>query len=238
MSLSDCEHTRKRSGFAFTLIELLVVCAIIAVLSALLLPALAGAKARASRAHCLSNLRQAGLSLRMWAQDHEGKFPWMVSAEDGGSQGASVVATDQYLTLSNELDSPRVLVCPSDKVMSACLTWEQFWSQGNLGLSFFAGICASELMPSSILAGDRNLGGLSPLSECANAVEMFAGGVRGTSYWDTGLHSRFGNLALADGSAQPLTTPALQALATSLPGGGPCSGNHVLLPCPQCVRPR
>jgi prepilin-type N-terminal cleavage/methylation domain-containing protein/prepilin-type processing-associated H-X9-DG protein len=60
----------------FTLIELLVVIVIIAILAALLLPALASAKMAAEKARCLANLREIGLAIQLYAEDHHGNIPW------------------------------------------------------------------------------------------------------------------------------------------------------------------
>jgi len=135
----DCIHTpfiQRWRCSGFTLIELLVVIAIIGILASLLLPSLASSRAAGWKANCLSNLRQIGIAIQLYATDNDGKIPFgpkappftnpgdfypstgaptsLISLRNGAPVGMGLLLA-QYLA-----SQPKVLFCPgTDQPLNA-----------------------------------------------------------------------------------------------------------------------
>src|SRR5689334_16825349 len=101
-----------------SMVEVLVVIGVLAILAALILPCLAPRHSGIGyQIRCISNLKQIGLAWLTWAHDNEsGNFPFRSTLPDKGSRGSTDPLRNnawwQYSLISNELSSPKVLVCP------------------------------------------------------------------------------------------------------------------------------
>lgn len=185
----------------FTLVELLVVITTIAVLAALLLPALTQTNKSSLRTQCVNNLKLINFSFHAWEGNQGGKYPTAVSVTNGGameniysqSGGAALAGygvTNVFCVMSNQLGAPTVLACPADFSRTAAMPTEtgtgnntptgplmqpatNWASFGNQNLSYFVEGNASDKYPQMILVGDRNIGQTTAWTTPAPKMNMF-----------------------------------------------------------------
>lgn len=144
-----------RRTVGFTLIELLVVIAIIAILAAMLLPALSKAKARASSIACVSNIKQVMVGLNLFALDNDDRLPFNIDSASGQPNGQTLsldarsswldsfttrpelgyhispyLANGKTLVLQTTSES-KVMVCPSFKANPQYLSRASFPTDAN-----------------------------------------------------------------------------------------------------------
>jgi len=214
---------RRRVG-AFTVEELLIVVGMVIVLvivAMMVLPALA--RPRGSRINCTNQLKQVGLAFRVWAADNNDKYPSQVSVTNGGTMelGAGTNAFMTFMVLSNELNSPRILICPRESDhwriqadhFGPISTVGRISYVSDTNLSYFAGLDAdgNAINPGAFLTGDHNL-----TNDTAVRNGLLVLRTNHLTGWTAEVHERQGNIGLADGSLQTFNTGMLrQALANT-----------------------
>ncbi len=109
MSRAFGSRDLKSVGRGFTLVELLVVVSVIAILAAMLLPALAKAKEKGRQAACINSVRQQTLAVIMYADDHAGVLPPTAYEDSAGKEVDWPVLLDPYLHYV-----AKIHLCPTD----------------------------------------------------------------------------------------------------------------------------
>ena len=207
---------------AFTCAELLVILTVVTVLGLVILPALANGRPRSHRVICANNLRQIGLAVQLWSNDHGDDPPWEVTTSNGGTRihPLAVNTWFQFYWMSNELRSPKILFCPSDSGQPA-------WNFGNgpdggYVHSSFRNAATSyvlshafERVGSAMIAADRNLGFDGTSGGCNRfgpAWEVSARPLSSRFRWNTNLHNSAGNLLRLDGRVDQISNTMLDTL--------------------------
>jgi len=221
-------HPTAQSGFSLP--EALVVVATVILIGATVVPYIARPRHHNGRIQCLGNLKQIGLAMRMWSNDHNERFPWHVPRYDpercsdhdgaqkcGGSGDPLEAINDGNVTIfraiSNELNSPKVLVCSSDRqrqrAQSFSPTYTNYYHLVTQ-TSYLVGLMAAEAQPQAILIGDRNVtGGVFKENRRTWTATIQE---RIDADFDSQLHRRQGNVGMADGSATQVGPGQLKVL--------------------------
>ena len=129
------------------------------ILPAMLLPALSRAKGKAQSINCSNNMKQIGLSFRTWAIDNNDNFPFNVSTNKGGtlelcqlgSEGFDRNAAFHFQVMSNELSTPKILVCPADSKRQPAPDFLSLQS-ANVSYQVRSGPNVSDTNPDQVLA--------------------------------------------------------------------------------------
>jgi prepilin-type processing-associated H-X9-DG protein len=256
--------TKKATGF--TIVELATVIAMIALLTSMLLPALARTKSSAQRINCTDNLKRISLAFLSWSASHSDRYPLQVPVPSGGysdflgvrtitiSQVSSRGVYGNFMVMSNELQTPHLLICPAENESRVlATTFSGVIPSGStnvvpftndLNTSYFIGVDTTLSTPAMFLAGDHNLGSdgnLTPLRGFVTAPQSYSPDFKiamGTNFaanqgpgWLDTMHSKRGNVVLGDGSVQQFSRSHLQeALSNSGDQGGGGSGPAFRLP--------
>jgi len=203
----------------FSLFEAILVSVILAILIALWLPHSTRLR-KGNRITCVNNLKQIGLSFQLWAGDHNDKNPWQVALTNGGTMElvGSGIAYSQFAVLSNELSTPKVLICPADTNRIVATSFTSL-RKGNL--SYFVGLHADLPDPQVLSSGDDNFT-VNRSKPHSGLLEL---STNSTAAWWATRHVKAGNISLADGSVQQVNSTSLQALIRS---GG--ANNRLAMP--------
>ena len=206
LGTSSEQTARTRSGLAFSVTELLVTIACLVLLAAIFLPILAKSKARSSRIGCTNCLKQIGLAFRTFAIDNDDHFPMQVSVTNGGTMEltASGMVSPHFQVMSNELSTPKILVCPNDENRSCVTSFTNNLTDKNL--SYFVNVDASERDGAGLLSGDRNI--TNRAAAGGRLVNLTKGA---TIAWTREIHLENGNVCFADGSVERFANRAMDA---------------------------
>lgn len=189
----------------FSFFEVLFAIAVLSLVAALLLPRIAHKNDKNGIIYCMMNVRQISVSYILWAGDNRAKFPMEVSVTNGGAM--ELVAKGNvaacFIAISNQLGSPKLLICPNDLWHIAATNFGPDFN--NSHISYFADLDASMNPMRGILVGDANF--------AVHGVPVASGILQLSTNlpiaWTLNRHPRGGTVGFVDGHAQEVINSGL-----------------------------
>jgi prepilin-type N-terminal cleavage/methylation domain-containing protein len=163
---------------------------------------------RSTEIQCVNNLKQIGLAFRIWEGDNGDKLPMQVPARVGGAMepAARGNVASIFQVMSNELSTPRILLCPADADRSVANGFT--FGFDNSHVSYFAGLDATDDKPAMFLSGDDNF----DIGDRAVKSGLLLLATNAPVSWTAARHINQGNIGLADGAVQTTSSSFLREL--------------------------
>lgn len=206
MNLSCFNKTTNR---ALTIIEVMVIIVVVSLFFLFTLED-TDMRRKASRINCFYNLKSISSGFLLWSSDNNDKFPWEVVIAEGGAKGKPIQY--QFLAISNELLTPKILTCNADCDGFYTTNWHDVEISPNKHISYFLSPDATLKYTINngipIVLGDRNLWNRP------RVIKPYHINFSTLPYprWDDQTHRFSGNISFVDSSVMHLGNSDLPEL--------------------------
>lgn len=185
---------------ALTQIEVITIFFCLAILAAIGVAVTSSvynaASGHAKSMNCVNNLKQVGLAFRLWAGDNGDNFPMQLSVSNGGTMELATGnnAWINFMAMSNELATPKVLYCLADKGRVPATSFQADFNNKNV--SYFVNLDANTNSARALLSGDANFA-INSVPVKSGLLELYA---NTPVTWTSSRHYIKCNTVMADGS--------------------------------------
>ena len=185
------------------MVEILVLMVVLFIAAVLLFPALdRPSRTRAPGIKCVNNLKNVALAARIYATDNNDLMPGAYFLSNKVDL-ATIDVASYFPMLSNELSTPKIIVCPADQRVKPL---DSFTNLTTKNISYFASLSADEKSPQTFLFGDRNIE-----VNGQRITGLLTLTTNSPVSWSKEMHNEQGNIAMGDGSVRQFSNARLKS---------------------------